>query len=94
MSTDYLKDSSTLESRITVYTRNPYFGEFSTIHGLIRDIHDANLQRNFENFNFCGDFLYVLSIMDMQIAILCIIKLLYAEICIIYSIFMWDFAEK
>ena len=58
-----------------------YHGKFPVEHARVRT-------------RLLGTPEYVLSSMDMHIAILCIIELLYAEMCIIFSIFMWDFAEK
>ena len=59
-------------------------------------VHSAELPLEHERAyaRLFGKLEYVLSIMYMHIAILCIIELLYAEMCIIFSIFMWDFAEK
>ena len=36
-------DFCTLESRIIVHARNMYFDEISTMHGLIRDMHEQLL---------------------------------------------------
>ena len=48
---------STLESRIIVHARNMYFEEISTMHGLIRDMHEPN----FSTFQpFFGNFWYFL----------------------------------
>ena len=43
------KQTTTLESRIIVHARNMYFDEISTMHGLIRDMHEPKFS-TFELF--------------------------------------------
>ena len=52
---------TTLESRIIVHARNMYFEEISTMHGLIRDMHEPNFSTFQPFFWIFWYFLYILT---------------------------------